>query len=191
MRTHKEAASAVAFCSILVLCLCADGLADLALPGPRPEGAGEETHTAVRAAPAAWAPAPTPAPTPAPEDAIPLDKPLAQALVESCEQEGVPLALALAVMEQESGFDPQARNQATGCYGLMQLSPDYFPADLSPEENLRAGVAYLGGLLETYGDEAHAVTAYYYGPTQRSTSWYSDQVLERCEAWRTQLGGGE
>ena len=118
-------------------------------------------------------------------DYIPLDKPLAEALVSSCEEWGVPLELALAVMEQESGFQPDAVNPATGCYGLMQLSPKWFPGGLSPEENIRTGVSYLGELLELYdGDQARAVTAYYYGPSDRDSSWYSNEVLERAEGWK-------
>lgn len=132
---------------------------------------------------------PMPAERPAPEpdgpglSYLPLDKPLAEALAASCEAWGVPLELALAVMEQESGFEVDALNPRTGCYGLMQLNPDYFPADLRPEDNIRAGVAYLGGLLDTYGDAAHALTAYYYGPTEQASSWYSDEVLARVEDW--------
>lgn len=114
---------------------------------------------------------------------IPLDKPLAETLVESCEALSVPLALALAVMEQESRFQADAVNKESGCYGLFQLNPRYFPQNLTPAENIETGVAYLGELLETYGDEAHALTAYHYGPTEVTESWYSGQVLEKMETW--------
>lgn len=119
-------------------------------------------------------------------DGIPLEYDLAHQLVESCLEHDVPLELAIAVMEQESGFQPDAVNPVTGCYGLYQLSPRFFPSGLTPAENIKAGVGYLGGLLELYdGDQARAATGYYYGPSERTSSWYSDEVLERAEKWRS------
>lgn len=119
---------------------------------------------------------------------IPLDEDLAIVLVESCQENNVPLALALAVMEQESCFQADALNIRSGCYGLMQLNPSFFPSGLSPADNIRYGVEYLGDLLEQYGDEAHAATAYFYGPTDMETSWYSDGVIENMEKWGEYIG---
>lgn len=184
MNKNEQALSAAAFCIIFALALLTDGIADLVAPFPNSEV--EDKPVAVEAV-STPAPSPVPTPEPTPDYSyIPLDAGLAGILVESCQREDVPLELALAVIERESGFDVEALNQATGCYGLMQLNPDYFPAGLVPEENIRAGVAYLGGLLKTYGDEAHAVTAYYYGPTDCTSSWYSDEVLARAEDWRAE-----
>lgn len=119
---------------------------------------------------------------------IPLEEELAAVLAESCGENGVPLALALAVMEQESCFQADALNIRSGCYGLMQLNPSFFPSGLSPADNIRYGVEYLGDLLEQYGDEAHAATAYFYGPTDMETSWYSDDVMENMEKWGEYVG---
>ena len=93
---------------------------------------------------------------------IPLDRACQAALRESCEEHNVPVSLALGLIEEESGFDPEAVS-SKGAYGLFQLNPKYFPKDLSPAENIRAGVSWLGELLERHGDPAAALRAYNLG----------------------------
>ena len=89
-------------------------------------------------------PGPPPTPTPDPYDpAIPLTAELQAVLRETCAEHGVPVPLALGVIQVESRFQPNAVSQE-GCYGLMQLNPKYFPAGLSPADNLRAGIEHLG-----------------------------------------------
>lgn len=114
---------------------------------------------------------------------IPSLEGLATVLYEACEEYGVPVSLALAVMERESGFEVDAVNPS-GCYGLMQLNPEYFPGGLTPAENIRAGVGYLGALLAKHESVAAAVTEYFWGPSGRTSSPYSGEVLERAEKWR-------
>jgi soluble lytic murein transglycosylase-like protein len=77
--------------------------------------------------------------------------------------------LVRAVVQVESAFNPYARS-SKGALGLMQLMPvtvrrfgvkDPF----SPEENVRAGAAYLRELLDRYEDnEELALAAYNAGP---------------------------
>lgn len=120
-------------------------------------------------------------PTRRPGPDVPLDKPVAEALAESCEEYGVPLSLALGVIEVESSFQADAVSEE-GCYGLCQLNPRYFPEGLSPADNVRHGMRFLGELLERHGDIAAALTAYNVGwdPGNRA---YAQAVLAAAEGW--------
>lgn len=112
---------------------------------------------------------------------VPLSPGCLEALLEACEANSVPLCGALGVIEVESGFDSEAVNGV--CYGLMQLNTKYFPAGLSPEDNIRAGVAWLGELLERYeGDTQAALTAYNAGHDTGSRA-YARAVLAASEKW--------
>jgi soluble lytic murein transglycosylase-like protein len=77
--------------------------------------------------------------------------------------------LVRAVVQVESAFNPYARSPK-GAQGLMQLMPataEQFGVKnaYNPEENVRAGVAYLRQLLDRYDDdEVLAVAAYNAGP---------------------------
>lgn len=89
----------------------------------------------------------------------------------------VDVALAHAVIRQESEFDPTARSKA-GAVGLMQLLPSsakevarkagmpYAPARLSEREyNATLGSQYLSRLISSYdGSYVMAVAAYNAGP---------------------------
>ena len=185
MKNSNKILPAIAFALFFAVCLCADGIMDMISP-IEAEKTEQLVVTYDYEKPSA-----EPIETPAPEHDyswIPLAENLAEQLVNSCEEFNVPLELAIAVMEQESNFQVDALNETTGCYGLMQLNPLYFPSGLSPEENIRYGVEYLGILLSQYGSEAHAATAYFYGPTDTENSWYSDEVIDKADKWRDYNG---
>lgn len=136
-------------------------------------------------------PSPTPIPTPDPfySASIPLSPELQITLYEACQEADVPLALALGVIQVESCFQPDAVSPE-GCYGLMQLNPRFFPDKLSPAENIRAGVSYLGELLNKYGDTGAALTVYNAGYDTGSRA-YASVVLREAEWWEDFSGGGQ
>lgn len=80
---------------------------------------------------------------------------------------GLDPALVHAVIAAESNGDPRAESHA-GAIGLMQLMPataaflGVDPHD--PLDNLRGGIAYLAGLVRTYGNARDALIAYNAGP---------------------------
>lgn len=112
---------------------------------------------------------------------VPLDQELQEALREACGEHGVPVHLALGLIQVESCFQPEADNGV--CYGLCQLNRRYFPDGLSPADNIRAGVAYLGELLNRYGDTAAALTAYNAGHDTGDRT-YAGRVLAAAEKWK-------
>lgn len=84
------------------------------------------------------------------------------------EKLGVDRFLALAVMREESRFNPNVLS-VTGAIGLMQLMPGtakrYLPVKSSEEiyqidNNIKAGVKYLSKLLRDYSNMFYAVAAY-------------------------------
>jgi soluble lytic murein transglycosylase-like protein len=78
--------------------------------------------------------------------------------------------LVRAVVQVESAYNPYAISPK-GAAGLMQLMPGVIREFgvknvFNPEENLRAGVAYLRQLLDRYkNNEVLALAAYNAGPT--------------------------
>jgi soluble lytic murein transglycosylase len=92
----------------------------------------------------------------------------------------VPAPLVLAVMRQESSFDPKIISSA-GAHGLMQLMPqtaaqlaraDHIaPGPLSdPSVNMRLGTLYLADLIKRFGLIPVAIAAYNAGP-HRAQEW--------------------
>ena len=90
-------------------------------------------------------------------------------IAEHASVHGIRSDLVRAVIQAESAFNPMARS-VKGAMGLMQLMPATAIAygvrnAFDPVENIRAGVAYLRGLLDRYSqNEELALAAYNAGP---------------------------
>lgn len=114
---------------------------------------------------------------------VPMSAELQEVLWDACQEHKVEYALALGLIETESSFNPEAVSNV-GCYGLMQLNPDYFPADLSPAENIQYGVAFIAEKLDQYaGNVGAALTAYNAGHDTGNRE-YAEKVMAAAERWR-------
>lgn len=112
---------------------------------------------------------------------VPLDAECRVALEEACQEHSVPICLALGVIHAESRFDPEAGNDIS--YGLMGLNKKYYPSDLTPAENIWAGVAQMAGQIERYdGDIQAALRAYNKGYDDGDRR-YARAVLDASEKW--------
>jgi len=92
--------------------------------------------------------------------------------------------LVRAVVQVESAYNPYARSPK-GAAGLMQLMPGTAQRfgvknAFNPEENVRAGVAYLRQLLDRYeNNEELALAAYNAGP--KAVDKYGEKVPPYAE----------
>ena len=108
---------------------------------------------------------------------VPLTDEELATLLEACEAGHICPSIGLGLIQVESSFRADALNPKSGCYGYCQLNPQYFPADLSPIDNIRAGIEYLAYQLERYDDLEAALTAYNAGHDTGSRT-YANMVLE-------------
>ena len=128
---------------------------------------------------------------------VPLSAELQEYTYNLCQDKNVPYELVLAVIDQESRYNPNTITK-TGDYGLMGINkinharlqkelgvPDF----LDPKQNITAGVQLLSELLERYGDEHKALSAYNMGErgareivSRGGVSRYSRAVTEIKES---------
>ena len=92
---------------------------------------------------------------------------VAQLVAAAASAAGVDPALALAVAQQESGFN-QNKISSAGAIVVMQLMPATASGlGVDPhnmQQNITGGVRYLAQLISQFGDYARAVAAYNAGP---------------------------
>lgn len=153
-------------------------------------------------------PTTTPEPAPAPRwrddivtDGQLLSHDLQVHMQDMCEKYGVPYALALAMADVESRFDPDAASR-TNDYGLMQINKgnhDWLRGlgmdPMTHEGNIEAGVYMIGQHLEAYGDTEKALMAYNNGPSGARRLWeagtyqtdYTRKVMAALEKWTSVL----
>lgn len=109
-------------------------------------------------------------------------------IIRIANEEGVDPAIALAIAEQESGFNPNARNKTSkeDSIGLYQINrkahPDY-TGGANPEANIRYGLRYFKGqLARAKGNVPLALAAYnggWGGKNATQAQNYSKQAFNR------------
>ena len=101
----------------------------------------------------------------------------------AAQTEGIDPLIAIALMRQESLFDPAARSPADA-RGLMQLLPstaervargrgEPSPVDhlYDPDVNVALGVAHLADLMRAYGGDPLKAAAAYNGGEEAVARW--------------------
>ena len=88
-----------------------------------------------------------------------------QMVVESANKYGVDPRLALAIAQQESGFDPNARSKV-GAMGVMQLMPNTAKGldvknPYDPRQNIDGGMRMVAGLNKKYKGNTSLILAAY------------------------------
>lgn len=124
---------------------------------------------------------------------VPLSDSLQRYIYEICADENVPVTLVMAMIEHESGFDPEAVSP-TDDYGLMQinavnhewLKEEYRCADMmNPYQNVFCGISIISSYIDKYGELDKALMAYYMGNYGAQKAWkngvtsiaYSEEIL--------------
>jgi soluble lytic murein transglycosylase-like protein len=126
---------------------------------------------------------------------------VARALLAAETETGTDAFLLLAVVEEESRYDPSA-SSPRGARGLMQLRPETARGVASrssvrwtgardlddPATNVRLGAVYLAEMKRQFGDWSIALSAYHNGPTKirriqrrgrKVPTGYASRVLRR------------
>lgn len=123
---------------------------------------------------------------------VPLDKELQSHINELCDHYDVDMPLALAIIGQESGYNPELAGDGGNSIGLMQIQPQWHAGrmdrlgvtDLAdPYQNVTVGIDLLAELLDS-GSVEWAITAYNAGTAKADfnrevgvTSEYTESVL--------------
>lgn len=126
-------------------------------------------------------------------DDVPLSYEEQDFLHTACQESDVPYALALAVIERETGFRNVVGDDGASC-GYMQVQERWHwdrmerlgVTDLMhPFGNFRVGCDYLAELLEKYPTQ-EALTAYNSGSP--GYNQYSYDVMDNYEKWKELVG---
>jgi soluble lytic murein transglycosylase len=135
---------------------------------------------------------------------------IARAVARASEEQGIPAFLLVALIAQESGFNPSAEN--AGALGLMQLRPfvakDYAArrglswsgeATLrDPARNVQLASGYLGELVSRFESLDLALAAYNKGPEavkrdlrddRQPRQDFVEDVMRRYERYQSRFGG--
>lgn len=124
---------------------------------------------------------------------VPLSDSLQRYIYEICADENVSVTLVMAMIEHESGFDPEAVSP-TDDYGLMQinavnhewLKEEYRCADMmNPYQNVFCGISIISSYIDKYGELDKALMAYNMGNYGAQKAWkngvtsiaYSEEIL--------------
>lgn len=137
---------------------------------------------------------------------VPLSDSLQRYIYEVCADENVPVTLVMAMIEHESGFNPEAVS-STDDYGLMQinavnhewLKEEYRCADMmNPYQNVFCGISIISSYIDKYGELDKALMAYNMGNYGAQKAWkngvtsiaYSEEILSLMKEYEEVSNAG-
>lgn len=171
-------------------------------PGEQPISGGEYMEQISAYAPAQPDPEPIAQPvaqqieTPEPVKLydVPLDADLQNHIAVTCEAHHIDPAVVVAMIWQESRYNPDAVGDSGNSLGLMQIQPRWHSGRMAklgcddlfdPFQNVTVGVDYLAAQLRRYdGDLAAALVGYNSGSYQGVVTGYAKSVLAKADELR-------
>ena len=100
-------------------------------------------------------------------------------LVAVCDENSIPLHVALGLIQVESEFNTHDTGNSN-CY--FRINSEYQPENSSGEDNIRYGIEYLGSKLNETGDLMSALDAYHNGHVTGDMS-YPYKVMDAASEW--------
>lgn len=122
-----------------------------------------------------------------PRSDIPMDADHQKHLWDYCQEYYLPFELALAVIQKESAYDPEAVGDNGNSIGYMQIQPVWFQSEMDhlgitdvtdPINNLHLGCFILSTYVQAY-DFENGLTQYNTGHTG-----YSPYAAEVIQIWK-------
>lgn len=131
---------------------------------------------------------------------IPLSHEIQNVLIEECITNEVPVELVVALIDNESSFNPNAIS-GTGDYGYLQINECNheslnelfgYTDFLDPVTNIKAGTYLVGQLYKKYNGDLHkTLMAYNMGDSGAKRLWkkgitkskYSEKVVTKFNAY--------
>lgn len=116
---------------------------------------------------------------------VPLTKDLQDIIIDVSEKRGVDPALVLAVIEKESGYNPDASGDNGRSQGLMQIWRSLHEKKMKklgvanlydPRDNVLVGIDILAEKLEKYEDAEKALIAYNAGDAGAKKHYFSKGI---------------
>lgn len=116
---------------------------------------------------------------------VPLTKDLQDIIIDASEKRDVDPALVLAVIEKESGYNPDASGDNGKSQGLMQIWRSAYEKRMKklgvanlydPRDNVLVGIDILAEKLEKYEDAEKALIAYNAGDAGAKKHYFSKSI---------------
>ena len=116
---------------------------------------------------------------------VPLTEDLQDIIIDISEKRGVDPALVIAVIEKESGYNPDASGDNGRSQGLMQIWRSFHEKRMEklgavnlydPRDNVIVGIDILAEKLEKYEDAEKALIAYNAGDAGAKKHYFSKGV---------------